>query len=126
MTHPERQGSLPGIDIDSALENYKCDLPTFKKILLKFYKQCMNSSEEMATFLTEGDIEKARELAHGIKGSSGYMCAWKLCEEAKVMEEACKTGNLDVALEQMTSFCTSLDEVLGGIAKIEQNELADL
>ncbi|TNF98605.1 MAG: Hpt domain-containing protein [Gammaproteobacteria bacterium] len=122
MTHPTRQDSLPGIDIDSALESLNCDLPTFKRLLLQFHKQCMNSSEEMTTFLTEGDIEQARELAHGIKGSSGYMCASKLCKEARAMEEACKTGDLEVAMEQMIPFCISLEEVLGGIAEIEKSE----
>jgi HPt (histidine-containing phosphotransfer) domain-containing protein len=116
-----RHDSLPGIDVDSALENLNCDLPAFKSLLLSFYRQCKNCSEEIATLLAEGDIEKARELAHGIKGSSGYISAWKLCEEARSMDEACKTGDLDVALEQMTPFCTSLEEVLGGIAEIEKS-----
>ena len=118
-----RHNSLPGIEADGAMKNLKCDWPTFKKILRSFYKQRRNSSEEIGTLVARGALEEAREIAHGIRGSSGYLGAWKLHREATAMEEACMTGDLDVAMEQMTQFRRSLDEVIGGIEGLNEHGL---
>ena len=107
--------SLPGIDIDGAYRQLKCDWPALKNILVQFYIQHRESSEKTATLITRGNIEDAREIAHGIRGSSGYFGAWKLHRESGAMEEACKTGNMDTAKEKMTPFCAALDEVINGL-----------
>ena len=107
------------------MKNLKCDWSTFKKILWSFYKQRRNSSEEIGTLLARGAIEEAREIAHGIRGSSGYIGAWKLHQEATTMEEACMTDDMDVAMEQMKQFCLSLDEVIGGIEGLGECEATD-
>jgi signal transduction histidine kinase/DNA-binding NarL/FixJ family response regulator/HPt (histidine-containing phosphotransfer) domain-containing protein len=118
-----RHDALPGIDADGAMKNLKCDWPTFKKILWSFYKQRWNSSEEIGTLLARGAIGEAREIAHGIRGGSGYLGAWKLHQEATAMEEACMTGDLDVAMEQITPFRLSLEEVISGIEGLDEHEL---
>ena len=110
--------SLPGIDIDGALKNLKCDLPTFKQILLTFYRQRRNNCEEITTLLARGDIEQARDLVHGLRGSSGYLGAWKLYHEAATMEDACKAGDLDVALERLSQFRQCFNEVMDGLKGI--------
>ena len=107
------------------MKNLKCDWSTFKKILWSFYKQRWNSSEEIGTLLARGAIEEAREIAHGIRGSSGYIGAWKLHQEATAMEEACMTDDIDIAMEQMTQFRLSLDEVIGGIEGLDECEETD-
>jgi len=112
--------SLPGIDTDGAMKNLKCNWSTFKKILWSFYTQRCNSSEEISTLLARGAIEEARDIAHGIRGGSGYLGAWKLHQEAAAMEEACMTGDLDIAMQHMSPFCLSLDEVIGGIKGLDE------
>ena len=107
--------SLPGIDIDGALKNLKCDLPTFKQILLTFYQQRRNNYEEITTLLARGDIEEAEDLVHGIKGSSGYLGAWRLHHEAMALEDACKAGDLDVAMELLSQFGLCFEEVMDGL-----------
>ena len=116
-----RHSLLPGIDTDGAMQNLKCDWPTFRKILWSFYKQRCNSSEQMGVSLARGAIEEAREIAHGIRGGSGYLGAWKLHQEARAMEEACLTGDLDIARQQMTPFCLSLEEVIGSIEGLNKD-----
>jgi signal transduction histidine kinase/CheY-like chemotaxis protein/HPt (histidine-containing phosphotransfer) domain-containing protein len=115
-----RHDSLPGIDADGAMKNLKCDWPTFKKILRSFYRQRWGSSKEIGILLARGAIEEAREIAHGIRGSSGYLGAWQLHQEATAMEEACLTGDLDVAMEQLAQFRLSLDEVISGIEGLDE------
>ncbi|MEN8207478.1 MAG: ATP-binding protein [Pseudomonadota bacterium] len=106
---------LPGIDIDGTLKNLKCDLPTFKKILVTFYRQRRNNYEEITTLLARGDIEQAEDLVHGIKGSSGYLGAWKLYHEAVALEDACKAGDLDIAMELLSQFGLCFEEVMDGL-----------
>ena len=43
------------------------------------------------------------------------MGAWKLHQQAMAMEEACMTGDLAVAMEKLTPFRQSLDEVINSI-----------
>jgi len=107
--------AIPGIDIDGALKSLKCDLPTFRKILLTFYRQRSNNYKEIATLLARGDIEQAGDLAHGLMGSSGYLGAWKLHHEAVAMEEACKAGDLEVAMELLPKFRRCFEEVMDGL-----------
>jgi signal transduction histidine kinase/CheY-like chemotaxis protein/HPt (histidine-containing phosphotransfer) domain-containing protein len=111
--------SLPGIDADGAMKNLKCNWSTFQKILWSFYQQRCDSSEDIGALLAQGAIEEAREIAHGIRGGSSYLGAWKLHQEATAMEEACITGDLSAAKEQMTPFRLSLDEVIDGIKGLD-------
>lgn len=117
---------LPGIDIDDAMKKLNCDWPEFKNILLTFYNNRRNRSEEVAGLMDRGAIEEARELAHGIRGGSGYIGAWELHQAAAAMEEACKTSDIDIAREQMTRFCTSLDEVIEGLARLDEQKASSL
>jgi len=114
--------SLPGIDADGAMQNLKCNWSTFRKILWSFYKQRRNSSEEIGRLLERGAIDEAREIAHGIKGGSCYLGAWKLHRQATVMETACITGDLDSAKNQIAQFRFSLDEVIAGIKELDIHE----
>jgi signal transduction histidine kinase/CheY-like chemotaxis protein/HPt (histidine-containing phosphotransfer) domain-containing protein len=128
MTQPalgsekSRQDLLPGFAVDGALENLQCDLPTFRKILLTFYTQRRNNCKEIAALLTQGDIEQAREIVHGVAGSSGYLGALKLYREARAMEDACKTGDINAVMERLPRFRQRFEEVMGGL---EEQGIAD-
>ena len=120
-----RQELLPGFAIDSALENLQCDLPTFKTILLTFYRQRKNNCKQIAVLLEQGDIEQAGELLHGIAGSSGYLGALQLYQESRVMEGACKTGDIDVVMELLPQFRRRFEEVMNGLAGLEAQGAAN-
>ena len=109
--------TLPGIDIDGALQNLRCDLPTFRKILLTFYCQRKGNYKEISTLLAQGELEQASDLAHGLMGSSGYLGAWKLHHEAVAMEEACRAGDPEVAMRLLPKFCRCFDEVMAGLGR---------
>ena len=120
-----QQDSLPGIDVDGALKNLKCDLPTFKKILMTFYRQRRNNCDEITTLLAQGDIKQTRELIHGIRGSSGYLGAWKLHREAVAMEDACKADDLDVAMELLSNFRLCFEEVMDGLEELAERGVSN-
>jgi HPt (histidine-containing phosphotransfer) domain-containing protein len=120
-----RQDRLPGIAVHNTLENLQCDLPTFKKILLTFYAQRRNNCKEIASLLAQGDVTGARELLHGIAGSSGYLGALQLCQAARAMEEACKTGDIDVVEKLLPQFRRSFEEVMAGLESLEAQGVAE-
>jgi CheY-like chemotaxis protein/HPt (histidine-containing phosphotransfer) domain-containing protein len=110
---------FPGFDIEYALENLKCDLPTFREILLTFYRQRRDSSDEIVTLLEQGDLEKAGDIAHSVKGSSGYLGAWRLHHESAALEKACESGDPEGAMQQLAQFRLSLEEVTDGLKGLE-------
>ena len=112
--------SLPGIDTDDALWRLKCDWPSFRKILLDFYQQRRHCSHELEQIMRRGALEEAGELAHNIRGSSGYLGAWQLHRESAVLEEACSSGDMGRARAQATRFRRSLDEVIEGLASLDE------
>jgi signal transduction histidine kinase/CheY-like chemotaxis protein len=120
-----RQDLLPGFAVDSTLENLHCDLPTFREILLTFYVQRRNNCKEIATLLAQGDIAGARELLHGIAGSSGYLGALQLHQAAREMEAACKTGDIDVVKGLLPRFRRSFEEVMAGLERLEAQGVAN-
>lgn len=120
---PEQE-LLPGFNIASTLENLQCDLPTFKKILLTFYRQRKNNCDEIAGMLAQGEVMQARELLHGIAGSSGYLGAAQLHQAAKNMEEACKTGDIGVVMDLLPQFRRRFEEVMDGLAELELQGVA--
>jgi two-component system sensor histidine kinase/response regulator len=116
---PETE-TLPGIDIADARKNLNCDWVSFKKILGTFHSQNKNGCREIEVLLEQGAIEEARELAHKIKGGSGYISAWRLFREAGIMEDVCGADNYGAAIKQLPQFCESLDEVIDSIAGLDE------
>jgi CheY-like chemotaxis protein/HPt (histidine-containing phosphotransfer) domain-containing protein len=112
---------FPGFDMEYALENLKCDLSTFRKILLTFYRQRRDSGDEVASLLEQGHIQQAGDIAHSIKGSSGYLGAWRLHREAAALERACESGDSAAAIQQLAPFRLSLDEVIDGLQGLEND-----
>jgi HPt (histidine-containing phosphotransfer) domain-containing protein len=110
----------PGFDVDGAMKNLNCDFSTFKKILSTFYRQRINNYEEIATSIAHNDIDKAKALIHGIKGSSGYLGAHKLHHAAIAMEEAFDTSDLDIMQERLRLFRQVFYEVMDGLSKLQQ------
>lgn len=112
---------FPGFDMEYALENLKCDLSTFRKILLTFYRQRRDSGDEVASLLEQGHLQQAGDIAHSIKGSSGYLGAWSLHREAAALERACESGDSAAAIQQLAPFRLSLEEVIDGLQGLEND-----
>ena len=111
----------PGFDMEYALENLKCDLSTFREILLTFYRQRRDSGDEVASLLEQGHMQQAGDIAHSIKGSSGYLGAWKLHHEAAALEKACESGDSATAIKQLAQFRLSLEEVIDGLQDLDND-----
>lgn len=81
MTQPapavemHRQALLPGFAINRTLENLQSDLPTFRKKPVDLLQAGKEQLQGIDRLSGQGDREDARELLHGIAGSSGDLGA---------------------------------------------------
>lgn len=116
--------SLPGIDVTAAMNRLHCDWSAFRRILLTFYRNRAGSIDQLYELLDRGALAEARDIAHGIKGSSGIIGASKLCREANVLQDACESGDREIAMAQLAPFRQSLDEVIDGLARLQEQENA--
>jgi two-component system sensor histidine kinase/response regulator len=82
---------LPGFDL---AENIKMlgERPLYR-LLQKFYTDYQNIVETMKSLLEKGDIEKAKDLLHNLKGLSGNLGISSLYPVTKDFEKALKAGD---------------------------------
>ena len=112
---------LPGLDMDEGLERLRGKWPSYKRLLLLFYKQYKTGADNMASLLARGELEEAGQLAHSLKGVSGTLGAGQLYDQATAMEDACRIGDREAANAQMALFRTRLEEVIDGLVLLAEN-----
>ena len=109
---------LPGIDLEDGLKRMRGRWPSYKRLLLLFYNDYNNSTEQLASLLDAGDFGEAELLAHSLNGISASLSAVKFNEQAMLMEQACKNENRTEAEARLGEFHGSLLEVMDGLANL--------
>lgn|GEM_PF-3336153 len=113
--------SLPGINVDEMMKRYHGKWPFYKKILVLFRDHHNTVAERLSGLLKQNEFKEAMMLAHTIKGSAGNIGAMQLYNAATLMEQACRAGDSQAAVERLPSFCASLEEVLSGLNTLDAN-----
>lgn len=121
MTEDTIPASLPGINLDDGMERVRGKWPTYKRLLMLFYKEYKTCGDTMTSLLEQGDFEKAMILAHSLKGVGGTIGAQRFYKQAALMESACRSGSEEAATAQLTPFRNSLDEVINGLATLDKS-----
>ncbi len=111
---------IDGINIQEGLARYSDDEKAYKRILLLFSESYGNSLDEMEAFLERGELQRAKHLAHTVKGSSGVIGAKRLYERMRNLEAAISEKNwknqLTHAKEEMKKIISALS-----VLKSEEN-----
>lgn len=79
-------------DKESALKRVGSKEDRLKKLIELFLRDLPEKRESLINQLKEGDFERAREIAHAIKGMAGNLSANKLMATAAEIEHSCKNG----------------------------------
>jgi signal transduction histidine kinase/DNA-binding response OmpR family regulator/HPt (histidine-containing phosphotransfer) domain-containing protein len=88
---------LPGLNIDEALKMVHLSKPVFKKILIRFYHNHLETSQQFEEMAANKDWQGLFLLAHKIKGVCGTFGARPLEKATQALESACmKTGDTDL------------------------------
>lgn len=117
--------TLEGIDVSAGLSYVSGNVTIYKKFLVKFYSNHKNFLPKLQTALAEQDYEKARQLAHSMKGVAGYMGATELFRHARNLEGQLKNKNYHETDMLYRKFADSFQKVLNVVAKIHDTEQKD-
>ena len=111
---------LPGIEIEAGLNKVDGCSETFADILLLFRKHHLAYGDMIRELLATGNFKDAAIKAHALRGTCGSIGAQKLFEQAEKLESACNAQDLDLANTVMQHLSQDLNEVLEGIANVEE------
>ena len=121
----EKIPELPGIDVVSGLQRINGNWRAYKRILLSFRKKQPEIVDAIEKSLEQGDLQKAGQLAHTLKGSSGNVGADGIFRHAAELEQTCRDNDKAHVMARMDELCTSLSEVMDGLAFLEEEEVPD-
>ena len=96
---------------DLAIENLGGSTALYEKHLSRFKKNYAQACDTLEDHLTAGHREKARILAHSIKGLAGTLGLTYLARSAEVLESAINSGSENLA-PQITVFRDKLEQVI--------------
>ena len=108
---------LSGIQADAALAILEGNEKLFKKILFTFYELNGNMDNEIYENLNSGDLEKARLLAHSMKGIAGHIGAKKLQSASEKLEKSIVARKEDKVYTGLKIFSDALKQVANGIGQ---------
>jgi PAS domain S-box-containing protein len=83
---------MPGIMVKSGLAGVGGNARLYRDILIKFYRDYSNATQQIKNALEKGDIELAQHLVHTIKGLSGTIGAQELHVSAGELEASIQHG----------------------------------
>ena len=112
---------LPGIDIVEGLERFRGKQASYRRLLLQFRDKQIGVADQLEDLIEQNKWEDAALLAHSIKGNSGNLSAKRLYEASSDLERACRQVDPEVAQSKLAVFRSCLNEVIEGLALLEQN-----
>ena len=134
--HPEPPeilpDTLPGLDVLSGLTLLGGNTGLYRKLVIEFGRSQGARTENLREALAEGDLYRARNVIHALKGVAGNIGATALHSVASDLETACAKGAAALAGEIFPVLAARVAEVmtaatlLAGQTPILQSVQADL
>jgi signal transduction histidine kinase/CheY-like chemotaxis protein/HPt (histidine-containing phosphotransfer) domain-containing protein len=112
-------GSLPGIDLEDALDRLGNDIDFLREVLGIFATAHASDSRDIRDALAEEETERARLLAHSVKGAAASISAPSLERTADALAKMIKQGAADLE-PGLVAFDEALQVVLESIASLRQ------
>ena len=113
---PAEAFSLPGLDLDHAVQMLGGDWGMLRRVLVSFYQGFAGAPAQLAQALEQGQWELAKRLVHTIKGLTTTVGAGGLHPLALRFEEALARGETGPYAE----FQAGLGRVLAAIAQLPE------
>ena len=111
--------SLPGINIQDALDRLEIDRDTFKRILNTFFMNNQDTSRKIKNAYDSKDWELLRQLSHSVKGGAANIGANELqaaAQELETTSNEATSRSPDPALVENVE--TALNQVLKSLESI--------
>jgi HPt (histidine-containing phosphotransfer) domain-containing protein len=106
---------MPGIMVKSGLAGVGGNARLYRDILIKFYRDYSNATQQIKNALEKGDIELAQRLVHTVKGVSGTIGAQELHKSARELEASIQYGHFAEIKGLLDDFDNALVKVLDSL-----------
>jgi two-component system, sensor histidine kinase and response regulator len=100
-------------DMDTVLKRWGGDREFVQKLINKFLAAAPLELDQLAQFITSGDVAETTRLAHGLKGAAAYCGAEPFRKVAARLEEMGRANDLDRADECMEELKVEFEHCLG-------------
>jgi two-component system, sensor histidine kinase and response regulator len=114
----------PVLDFEQALEAFMGQREIVERVLADFDTKVAQQIELIRKNVPSGDIERARTEAHGIKGGSWNLAAYRLGNAAAELEDILSRQAVDEAPESIDRVEAAYKELQEHLAKIGIKEAA--
>ena len=107
--------NIPGLDFKKGLEVFDGEVDDYSAALNSF----IASIPQIITKLrgvTENNLQDYAIYVHGLKSTSGWICAEKIQKEARELEAFARAGNLSEVISHNDKF---LDDILDFVNDLE-------
>jgi PAS domain S-box-containing protein len=120
-TTPEAPAEMePAIDLDALRELFGELTPRTFSLLGRFVDSTRGLVGQLNTVINAHDWDKARRIAHSLKGSSRSAGAVRLGDLCAKQEAAFKAGDHQTALNVHPALCAEFDRVAAHILSLQQ------
>ena len=109
---------IDGLDLIKGLERYENDEKQYLRILRSYISSVSSLLEEIETEPDTQTIKNYEIKVHGIKGTSFDVGAEHIGKNAKALEEAAKTGDLNYIHERHKTFLADTWKLIGDLEKM--------
>ncbi|MBF0621424.1 MAG: response regulator [Magnetococcales bacterium] len=115
---------LPGIDVEICLRRVGGNPETMRKLLTRFHADHADDVRNIRNCIQVGTLDKARLLAHTLKGISGTIGAMTLHESAKAFDLSLKgdAPDKDEQSAMLNEMEQQLDFVIDGLGNAFSNQ----
>ncbi|HEX8978965.1 MAG TPA: PAS domain S-box protein [Parasulfuritortus sp.] len=118
---------LPGVDYLLGLSNVRGNVPVYCRLLRKFVEHHGSDMAELQHSLQAGDVERARQLTHAMKGAAGTLGLTRIQKKAidlqralQLVDSKAEIDTLATAIEQEQADLAQAVAALGVTAEAER------
>ncbi|MBF0188069.1 MAG: PAS domain-containing protein [Magnetococcales bacterium] len=111
---------LPGIDSDAGLACIGGNVPSYRKLLIRFKSNQSDAIDTLYRAMEQQDREQCERIAHTLKGVAGNIGALALHRHARSLEQAFKETDTPLAERLVPQVAESLKQVCDAITTLEE------
>lgn len=121
--HSGKFPRLPGLDLTSGVARVAGNQDVYCDLLDKFQAAYTDRGSEIQALVEQGNLEKAAQVIHGLKGVAGNLGAYEVLRVAQQLEISMKQGTREQYLRLVKDLVQAIATLLSSIARLKQEML---
>jgi len=118
--HSGKFSRLPGLDLTSGLARVGGNQGVYCDLLDKFQATYTDRGKEIQALVEQGNLEKAAQVIHGLKGVAGNLGAHEVFRIAQQLETSIKRGTREHSTRLAEDLGQAIATFLSSIARLKQ------